>query len=138
MHAYWKANTAHAEIALLHPDIKKAVEIMVDVWTAEQRHEDDIQAPGQKLYRRPKVKPAPKQPWTGFAGLPRNGKGTRTAHTGMIWSAFRPVTTTTRFYFFGLVCLVNSSYSDGEGGHPIAVVSPYSRGSSIICRLYLC
>ena len=45
-----KANTAHAEIALMHPDIKKAVEIMVDVWTAEQRHEDDVAAPGQALY----------------------------------------------------------------------------------------
>jgi hypothetical protein len=81
LHTYWRENQGPAEaLFIAHPSIKRAVEIMVAVWTAEQRHEEDVQADGWPLYRRAKVKPAPKQPWTGFAGLPRAGKGSKTAY----------------------------------------------------------
>lgn len=43
------------------------------------------------IHRRPAVTPDhPGQPWTGFGGLAREGKGTPTAYTGMVWSGFRP------------------------------------------------
>lgn len=70
--------------------MRRAVNTILDVWTAEQNHELDHIAPGRSLYRRPAVKAATGQPWTAFKGLPRGGKGSKTMWTGMIWSAFRP------------------------------------------------
>jgi meiotically up-regulated gene 157 (Mug157) protein len=67
--------------------------VQLNVWETEQWHEErEVVAPGyNRLYRRPAVKPSrPREPWTGFVGLPRDGKGSVTAHTGMVWSAFRP------------------------------------------------
>eukprot|EP00039_Didymoeca_costata_P007127 m.96591 g.96591 ORF g.96591 m.96591 type:complete len:564 (+) comp13552_c0_seq2:428-2119(+) len=91
IYKYWKANREAAEnLIVSNPDIKKAVKLMVNVWKAEQHHEEDVTAPGRKLYRRPKVRPEAKKPWTGFKGLDRNGKGSPVKYTGMIWSAFRP------------------------------------------------
>lgn len=65
--------------------VHEAVDIMVDLWIAEQRHEDDAYPTGplfdcvncNKPYRYP--------------GLPRNGKGTPTnATSGLTWTGFRP------------------------------------------------
>ena len=90
MYTYWMTNPARAAKLLKEStSIKKAVVLMLDVWTAEQHHEEDAKGPFG-LYRRAKVQPAAGQPWTGFKGLPRSGKGTETKYTGMIWSAFRP------------------------------------------------
>eukprot|EP00873_Tetraselmis_striata_P021743 jgi/Tetstr1/442007/TSEL_030188.t1 len=88
---YWKHMPG---AAVLRDDaVLKAIDIQLNVWETEQWHEDrEAIAPGyHRLYRRPAVRPSePGHPWTGFAGLPREGKGTPTAHTGMVWSAFRP------------------------------------------------
>jgi len=65
------------------PEVVKAVELMVDLWITEQNHEADHklkdyfnEAIGGSLFRYP--------------GLPRNGKGSETAYTGMTWTGFRP------------------------------------------------
>lgn len=65
--------------------VMEAVEIMIDLWSAEQRHEEDNYPQGDffdcvncgKPYRYP--------------GLKRNGKGTKTnPNAGLTWSGFRP------------------------------------------------
>ena len=51
----------------------------------------ETRAPVGPLRRRPAVRPHPiGQPWTGFPGLARDGKGSPCAYTGMVWSGFRP------------------------------------------------
>jgi len=77
----------------------KAASLMVDVWTAEQRHEEDPPMVGVhesddkrfkkigKPYRMPLTWP-PK--CHDCAALDRKGKGPPSAYTGMTWSAFRP------------------------------------------------
>ncbi|GMI02135.1 hypothetical protein TrLO_g10061 [Triparma laevis f. longispina] len=49
---------------------RSTVELLVNTWTVEQRHEE------QSLYLYPE--------------LPRNGLGSPTSYTGMTWSGFRP------------------------------------------------
>ncbi|EGD80303.1 hypothetical protein PTSG_10558 [Salpingoeca rosetta] len=90
LHAYWRANPKRGQALIASSDVKRAVITLLDVWTAEQRHEEDHTAPDRGLYRRPYVPSEPGKPWTGFKGLPRDGKGTPVAYTGMTWSAFRP------------------------------------------------
>jgi len=74
-----------ADSVLLLPQVEQAVELMVDLWIAEQGHEDDNYPTGplvdclncNKPYRYPE--------------LPRNGKGTKTnSSAGMTWTGFRP------------------------------------------------
>ena len=71
---------------LLEPSVREAVEIMIDLWIAEQRHEDDAFPVGPlfdcKLCGRP-YRYNPQE-------LPR-GKGTKTnPDAGLTWSGFRP------------------------------------------------
>lgn len=90
MYYYWQqstqtnTNTDNNNVLLL-PAVQEAIQIMVDLWKAEQRHEDDIMPQGplfdclncNKPYRYP--------------GLARNGKGTPTnASSGLTWTGFRP------------------------------------------------
>jgi meiotically up-regulated gene 157 (Mug157) protein len=74
-----------ADSVLFLPQVQQAVELMVDLWIAEQGHEDDHYPTGplfdclncNKPYRYP--------------GLPRNGKGSKTnSSAGMTWTGFRP------------------------------------------------
>ena len=84
---YWRQSLhgKTADSVLRLPQVEQAVEIMVDVWISEQRHEDDAYPTGplfdclncNKPYR--------------YVELPRNGKGTPTnASSGLTWSGFRP------------------------------------------------
>jgi hypothetical protein len=77
---YWK-QAPSPERVLKRPAVQQAVEIMVDLWIAEQRHEEDAYPTGDlfdcvncnKPYRYP--------------GLPREGKGAPTnASSGLIWT----------------------------------------------------
>jgi len=87
LYFYWKEspNASSPESVLRLRSVQEAVDIMVDLWTAEQRHELDAFPQGplfdclncNKPYRYP--------------GLPRNGKGSPTnATAGMSWTGFRP------------------------------------------------
>jgi meiotically up-regulated gene 157 (Mug157) protein len=83
----WKQskNAKHAESVLRLPSVQQAVEIMVDVWTAEQRHELDVVPTGPLLDCANCGKPY------RYPGLPRNGKGSPTnATAGLTWTGFRP------------------------------------------------
>ena len=88
LYFYWKqspnANNATNSVLKLQ-SVHEAVHIMVDVWIAEQRHEDDVYPTGplfdclncNKPYRYP--------------GLDRDGKGTPTnSSAGLTWTGFRP------------------------------------------------
>ncbi|GAX12783.1 uncharacterized protein FisN_15Hh262 [Fistulifera solaris] len=84
LYFYWK-QAPSPERVLQRPAVEQAVEIMVDLWIAEQRHEEDAYPTGDlfdcvncnKPYRYP--------------GLPREGKGAPTnASSGLIWTGFRP------------------------------------------------
>lgn len=72
---------------------------MVDVWKAEQRHEEDppmvgVHESGDKRFK--KIGKPYRMPlvWPPLcrdcAALARQGKGPRTAYTGMTWTAMRP------------------------------------------------
>jgi hypothetical protein len=70
---------------LLQPRVKEAVEIMIDLWIAERRHEDDVFPVGplfdcvncNKPYR--------------YNELMRDGKGSPTnSSSGLLWTAHRP------------------------------------------------
>lgn len=87
LYYYWKQSPhGHSpEIVVRLQSVEEAIEIMVDLWIAEQRHEDDHYPVGKlfdclncnKPYRYP--------------GLPRQGKGSPTnATVGMTWTGFRP------------------------------------------------
>jgi meiotically up-regulated gene 157 (Mug157) protein len=87
LYYYWKQskNAKHAESVLRLPSVQQAVEIMVDVWTAEQRHELDVVPTGPLLDCANCGKPY------RYPGLPRNGKGSPTnATAGLTWTGFRP------------------------------------------------
>ncbi len=79
---FWKAVPHNPVLKIL--EVKQAVDIMVDLWIAEQDHEANSYPKGplfdclncNKPYRYPE--------------LTRSGKGPRTARTGMTWSGFRP------------------------------------------------
>lgn len=84
---YWKQSPLGPtpESVLRLPAVQEAVEIMVDLWIAEQEHELDRYPQGplfdclncRKPYRYP--------------GLDREGKGSPTnATAGMTWTGFRP------------------------------------------------
>mmetsp|Transcript_278 Transcript_278/g.851 ORF Transcript_278/g.851 Transcript_278/m.851 type:complete len:441 (-) Transcript_278:806-2128(-) len=87
---YWKYMPG--AVVLQEESVLRAIDLQLSVWETEQHHEtNEAAAPGySRLYRRAAVQAAPREPWTGHAGLPRGGKGSPTAYTGMVWSAFRP------------------------------------------------
>ncbi|GKY98986.1 hypothetical protein MPSEU_000854300 [Mayamaea pseudoterrestris] len=87
LYFYWKqsplGNSLNSVLRL--QSVQDAVEIMVDLWIAEQKHELDHYPTGplfdclncNKPYR--------------YKGLPREGKGTPTnATAGLTWTGFRP------------------------------------------------
>lgn len=84
LYTYWKANPEAASKHLRKSNIQRAAQVLVDVWRAEQRHEEDIPAQGRPLYRRPRVEGAKGKPWTGSTGMPRDGKGSPVSFTGNI------------------------------------------------------
>ena len=72
---------------MMEQQTQDAVEIMIDVWIAEQRHEEDQFATGPLFDCKHCGKPYRYNP----AELKRQGKGTETnPNTGMTWSGFRP------------------------------------------------
>jgi meiotically up-regulated gene 157 (Mug157) protein len=88
LYFYWKQSPTaeNSETSVLKlQSVQEAIEIMVDLWIAEQTHELDNYPVGplfdcincNKPYRYP--------------GLDRSGKGTRTnASAGLTWTGFRP------------------------------------------------
>jgi meiotically up-regulated gene 157 (Mug157) protein len=87
LYFYWKQspNAEATDSVLRLKSVHEAVDIMVDLWIAEQKHEDDVYPTGplfdcvncNKPYRYP--------------GLKRDGKGTPTnSSAGFTWTGFRP------------------------------------------------
>jgi len=81
---YWN-ESKDPKVLTEYKPVQEAVEIMVDLWVAEQKHEDDAFPTGplfdcvncNKPYRYPE--------------LPREGKGTPTnPNAGLTWTGFRP------------------------------------------------
>lgn len=64
--------------------VREAVEIMIDLWISEQDHEDDAFPIGPLFDCQNCGKPY------RYPSLPRDGKGSPTARTGMTWTGFRP------------------------------------------------
>ncbi len=60
-------------------ELKKAFEIIVDLWKTEQYHSEK----STYKFERP-------NPWKPTDTLTNNGKGSPVAYTGMTWSGFRP------------------------------------------------
>lgn len=72
---------------LFLPQVREAVEIMIDVWIVEQRHEEDKYPTGPLFDCENCGKPYRYNPQE----LKRNGKGTATnPNIGLTWSGFRP------------------------------------------------
>lgn len=72
---------------LRNKEVRDAVEIMMDVWIAEQRHEEDVHPNGKLFDCVHCGKPYRYNP----EELARDGKGTITAPSiGLTWSGFRP------------------------------------------------
>ncbi|KAL7530653.1 hypothetical protein ACHAWF_003462 [Thalassiosira exigua] len=68
-------------------EVRDAARIAVDLWKAEQRHEEDAYPSGPLFDCSLCGKPYRYNP----AELPRNGKGSKTnASSGLTWSGFRP------------------------------------------------
>ena len=97
LYFYWKQSpTSSKESSVLRlPQVQEAVDIMVDLWKAEQKHELDEYPKGplfdcvncNKPYRYPELKI-------------RNGKGSPTnATSGLTWTGFRPSDDECRHHF---------------------------------------
>ena len=93
---YWKQspNGDLDSSVLKLPRVVEAVEIMIDLWKAEQRHENDNYPTGplfdcqncNKPYRYPSLK--------------RQGKGSKTNSTsGLTWTGFRPSDDECQYHF---------------------------------------
>ena len=82
LYFYWKA-LPDAPI-LREKSVFEAVSIMVDLWIAEQDHENDVYPQGE-LFDCQNCKGPFRYP-----GLQRGGKGRPTKRTGMTWAGFRP------------------------------------------------
>jgi meiotically up-regulated gene 157 (Mug157) protein len=87
LYFYWKQSPRSNAFysVLLLPSVQEAVEIMVDLWIAEQKHELDHFPTGPLFDCRNCNKPY------RYRGLRRRGKGRPTnATAGLTWSGFRP------------------------------------------------
>jgi hypothetical protein len=83
LYFYWKQ--APSTEVLLQPQVQEAVQIMVTLWKAEQKHELDEFPVGNLLDCQNCNKPY------RYPGLPRDGKGSLTnASAGLTWTGFRP------------------------------------------------
>mmetsp|Transcript_1243 Transcript_1243/g.1875 ORF Transcript_1243/g.1875 Transcript_1243/m.1875 type:complete len:546 (+) Transcript_1243:76-1713(+) len=69
---------------LRNPSVREAVEIMIDLWIAEQDHESDQYPTGPLFDCKNCGKPY------RYPGLARDGKGTKVKKVGLTWSGFRP------------------------------------------------
>mmetsp|Transcript_20252 Transcript_20252/g.40411 ORF Transcript_20252/g.40411 Transcript_20252/m.40411 type:complete len:562 (-) Transcript_20252:288-1973(-) len=78
---------------LRDPSVREAVEMLVDLWTAEQRHEDDVHPTGD-LFDCQNCKGPYRYP-----SLSRGGKGAPTQFTGMTWTGFRPSDDECEFHY---------------------------------------
>jgi uncharacterized protein len=79
---FYKALPDHPVLRL--SSVKEAIQIMLDVWTSEQDHEGDAYPIGPLLDCQNCGKPY------RYPSLPRGGKGSKVAKTGMTWTGFRP------------------------------------------------
>lgn len=79
---FYKALPDHQ--VLRKQSVQEAVDIMLDVWIAEQNHEGDAFPTGPLFDCKNCNKPY------RYPGLPRNGKGAPTAPVGLTWTGFRP------------------------------------------------
>jgi len=88
LYFYWKQSPNggdKAESVLRLKSVHEAVSIMVDLWIAEQRHEDNNYPTGPLFDCKNCNKPY------RYPGLARNGKGTPTnSSAGLSWTGFRP------------------------------------------------
>lgn len=92
LYFYWKTQSKLSQSTLQEPAVVNAVRIMVNVWIAEQKHEDDAIPDGLDTVLRdclnchnPQFSPY------RYPGLKRNGKGSPTnATSGLTWTGFRP------------------------------------------------
>lgn len=82
LYYFYKALPDHPVLRL--PRVHEAIQIMIDVWISEQNHEGDA-CPDGPLFDCQNCR----KPYR-YAELPRNGKGTPVAVTGMTWTGFRP------------------------------------------------
>jgi meiotically up-regulated gene 157 (Mug157) protein len=72
---------------LRRKEVREAVQIMVDLWIAEQRHELDAYPSGELF----DCFECGRSYWYNPNQMPRDGKGTKTnATSGLTWSGFRP------------------------------------------------
>jgi meiotically up-regulated gene 157 (Mug157) protein len=103
LYYYWKATT----ITITSPDtdsdnsgvlrlesVQQAVELMIDLWIAEQTHELDNYPKGPLFDCQNCNKPY------RYSGLKRNGKGSATnATSGLTWTGFRPSDDACTYHF---------------------------------------
>lgn len=83
---YWKQSRNPAPAILENPAVQEAVDIMVDLWIAEQQHELDHYPTGP-LFDCVNCN----KPYRYQTELPREGKGSATnASAGLTWTGFRP------------------------------------------------
>lgn len=84
LYFYWKASRTPT-VLTTNLAVREAVSIMIDLWIAEQKHEDD-QYPTGSLFDCENCN----RPYR-YPGLARGGKGTPTnSSSGLTWTGFRP------------------------------------------------
>lgn len=84
LYFYWKASR-HPTVLISNSAVHEAVSMMIDLWIAEQHHEED-QYPTGALFDCKNCN----RPYR-YPGLARNGKGTPTnSSSGLTWTGFRP------------------------------------------------
>ena len=75
VYLYWKITGDSSHI---DKEFIEVINIILDLWELEQNHEDNSKYRFNRLNSRARN------------NLERNGLGTKTKHTGMTWSGFRP------------------------------------------------
>ncbi len=75
-HDYWRVTE---DASIFTADLHRALTVILEVMQVEQHHDRD----STYQFERP-------DPLLPTDSLPRDGRGTETAYTGMVWSGFRP------------------------------------------------
>eukprot|EP00529_Nitzschia_sp_RCC80_P014518 CAMPEP_0113477520 /NCGR_PEP_ID=MMETSP0014_2-20120614/20250_1 /TAXON_ID=2857 /ORGANISM="Nitzschia sp." /LENGTH=754 /DNA_ID=CAMNT_0000370617 /DNA_START=146 /DNA_END=2407 /DNA_ORIENTATION=- /assembly_acc=CAM_ASM_000159 len=116
---YWKfgggeggegghGDDAAASVLLQLQSVKDAVRIMVELWIAEQRHEQDEYPTGELFDCLNCNKPY------NYPGLKRDGKGSKTnPDSGLTWTGFRPSDDECQYHFLipaNMFCVVVLGY----------------------------
>jgi uncharacterized protein len=108
LYHYWRAARDPDVVLTANPAVREAVSMMIDLWIAEQRHEEDAYPTGDlfdclnchKPYRYP--------------GLAREGKGRPTnATSGLTWTGFRPSDDECTYHFLipaNMMCVTVLDY----------------------------